>query len=155
MLNDTLKLKGRVGIVVKDKDGNVKEKRDVNNLVVDDGLNFIARRMHGTTAGVMSHIGLGTGSGSPTDETRTSLISQVHREEFDTDFPAEPTGESITYKASFEAGDVGSGTVAVTEAGIFNASSGGDMLCRVEFASISLTSSDSIVVQWTITLSAS
>ena len=152
MLNDTLKLKGRVGIVVKDKNGNVKETRNVNNLVVTDGLNFIARRMHGTSANVMSHIAVGTGSGQATAAGRTTLITETHREELDSGFPATPTGTSITYKASLEANDV---TGALTEAGIFNASSGGDMLCRVEFGTVTLTSTDSIVIDWTISLTAS
>ena len=152
MLNDTLKLKGRVGIVVKDKDGNVKETRDVNNLVVTDGLNFIARRMHGTTANVMSHIAVGEGSGQPSAAGRTTLITETHREVLDSGFPAEPTGASITYKASLEANDV---TGALTEAGIFNAASGGDMLCRVEFGTVTLTSTDSLVIEWTISLTAS
>ncbi len=154
MLNDTLKLKGRVGIVVKDKDGNVKETRDVNNLVVTDGLNFIARRMHGTTADVMSHIAVGEGSGQATAAGRTTLITETHREVLDVGFPAEPTGSatSITYKASLEANDV---TGALTEAGIFNAASGGDMLCRVEFGTVTLTSTDSLVIEWTISLTAS
>jgi len=51
-----------------------------------------------------------------------------------------------------EAGDV---TGAITEAGIFNASSSGTMLCRVVFSALNLTSTDSISVDWTITLSAS
>lgn len=154
MLNDTLKLKGRVGIVVKDKDGNVKETRDVNNLVVNDGLNFIARRMHGTSADVMSHIAVGTGSGEPSAAGRTTLINETHREPLDSGFPATPTGTSITYKASLEANDV---TGALTEAAIFNdpSSGSGDMLCRVEFGTVTLTSTDSLVIEWTITLSAS
>ena len=40
MLKDALKLKGRVGIVLKDKDGNIKETRDIENLVVTTGLNL-------------------------------------------------------------------------------------------------------------------
>jgi len=152
MLNDTLKLRGRVGIVVKDKDGNVKEKREEKNLVVNDGLNFIARRMHGTSAGVMSHMALGTGT-TAAAAGQTALVSQTgSREAFDGGSPATPTGSSINYVASFEANDV---TGAITEAGIFNASSGGDMLCRVVFSAVNLTSTDSISVDWTITLSAS
>ena len=62
MFSENLKLKGRVGIVVKDKDGKVKETREENNLVVDTGLDYIASRMKDATATVMSHMGLGTGT---------------------------------------------------------------------------------------------
>jgi hypothetical protein len=59
---------------------------------------------------------------------------------------------TIAYVSSFEAGDA---TGAVTEAGIFNASSSGTMLCRVVFSAINKAADDTMSVTWTITLSAS
>ena len=41
MINEELKLRGDVAIVLKDKDGNVKDSREINNLVVSSGLEFI------------------------------------------------------------------------------------------------------------------
>ena len=41
MINENLKLRGDVAIVLKDKDGKVKESRDINNLVVSSGLTYI------------------------------------------------------------------------------------------------------------------
>ena len=35
MINENLKLSGQLSIVLKDKAGNVKEQRDVKNLVVN------------------------------------------------------------------------------------------------------------------------
>ena len=54
--------------------------------------------------------------------------------------------------SAFEAGDA---TGAVTEAGIFNAASGGDMLCRTVFSVVNKAADDTMSVTWTITLSAS
>ena len=150
MLNDTLKLKGRVGIVVKDKDGKVKETRDVNNLVVNDGLNFIASRMVGTSQNVMSHMALGTGT-TAAAASQTALVSQTGSRETIDGTPS-VSGGTVNYDCAFEANDV---TGAITEAGIFNAATGGDMLCRVVFSPVNLTSTDSISVDWTITLTAS
>ena len=59
---------------------------------------------------------------------------------------------AITYVSSFEAGD---GTGAVTEAGIFNAASSGDMLCRTVFSVVNKGASDSMTITWAITLTAS
>lgn len=149
MLNDTLKLTGRVGIVVRDKNGNVKETRDEKNLVVDAGLDFIASRMKDTTDAAMTHMALGTGTtAAAADDTDVETIAGS-REALDS---TTVTDNTIKYVCNFEANDV---TGAITEAGIFNASTGGSMLCRVVFSAVNLTSTDSISVDWTITISAS
>lgn len=149
MLNDGLKLKGRVGLVLKDKDGNVKESREIDNLVVNAGLTYIASRMVGTAKDVMSHMGLGSGStaASASDTDLGSLLGA--REALDSSTASTNT---ITYVSSFEAGDA---TGAITEAGIFNASTAGDMLCRTVFAVINKAGDDTLSVTWTITLTAS
>lgn len=145
---ENLKFKGRLNIVLKDKDGNVKDSREVNNLVVNAGLAFIASRMVGTDKDPMSHMALGSGSTAPT-ATDTDLGSLLgSREELD---GGSATAGAITYTASFEAGDA---TGAVTEAGIFNAATGGDMLCRTTFDVVNKQADDSMSITWTITLSA-
>jgi hypothetical protein len=148
-MEDSLKLKGDVFITVKDKDGNVKEERHENNLVVSTGLNFICDRMEGTSEAVMSHMGLGAGTTAAAagDTDLESLLGS--REALDSTTVSTNT---ITYVSSFEAGDA---TGAVTEAGIFNASSSGTMLCRVVFAAINKAADDTMSVTWVITLTAS
>lgn len=149
MLNDSLKLKGRVGIVLKDKDGNVKETREIDNLVVDAGLDYIASRMEGTSSNVMSHMALGSGT-TAAASGNTDLESILgSRETLDS---TTVTDNTIQYIASFEAGD---GTGAVTECGLFNASTGGTMLCRTVFSVVNKAADDSMSVTWTITISAS
>jgi len=149
MFNDGLKLKGRVGIVVKDKDGNVKEKRQETNLVVSAGLDYIASRMKDATATAMTHMALGTGT-SAAAAGDTALGTQAgSREILDA---TTVTNNTIKYEAAFEAGDV---TGAITEAGVFNADTAGTMLCRVVFSPVNLSVTDSISVDWTITISAS
>ena len=59
MINENLKLSGQLNIVLKDKAGNVKDSRDLKNLVVNSGLAYIASRMKDTTKGAMSHMALG------------------------------------------------------------------------------------------------
>lgn len=149
MFTENLKLKGRVGIVVKDKDGKVKETREENNLVVDTGLDYIASRMKDATATAMSHMGLGTGTTAAAAGDTDLETLAGSREALDS---TTVTDNTINYVCNFEAGDV---TGAITECGVFNASSGGTMLCRVVFSALNLTSTDSISVDWTITLSAS
>ena len=149
MLNDSLKLKGRVGIVLKDKDGNVKETRNIDNLVVDTGLDYIASRMKDATATAMTHMALGSGSTAAAagDTDLGSILGS--RELLDS---TTVTDNTIQYVSSFEAGEA---TGAVTEAGIFNASTGGTMLCRTVFSVVNKAADDTMSVTWTVTISAS
>ena len=64
MINDSIKVKGNLDIVLKDADGNVKDSRSVRNLLVDDGAEYIAARMI-TNSGLMSHMAIGEGTTSP------------------------------------------------------------------------------------------
>ncbi len=149
-MNDGLKLRGDVALVLRDKDGNVKDERKIENLIVNAGLNFICDRMKANdTEAVMSHMALGSGS-TAAAASDTSLGSQLgSREELDS---STVTANQIVYVASFEAGDA---TGAVTEAGIFNASSSGTMLCRTVFSVVNKAADDTLSVNWTITLTAS
>lgn len=152
MINEKLKLSGQLSIVLKDKNGNIKDERLVKNLVVNSGLAYITSRMVGTDKSVMSHMGLGS-STTAADATQTDLVSILgSREALDSSTVSGTNNEKVVYVASFEPGDA---TGAVTEAGIFNAATGGDMLCRTVFAVVNKQSDDSISVTWTITLSAS
>jgi len=149
MLNENLKLRGDVALVLKDKNGNVKEKREINNLVVSTGLTFICSRMAGASANVMSHMALGSGT-TAAAAGQTDLVSILgSREALDS---STASSNTITYVASFEAGE---GTGAVTEAGVFNAASSGDMLCRTVFSVVNKEADDTMSVTWTITLTAS
>lgn len=152
MINENLKLSGQLNIVLKDKAGNVKEERELKNLVVNAGLAYIASRMTGTAKDVMSHMGLGSGStaAAAADTDLGSLLGS--REALDSTTISGTNDEKVVYVSSFEAGDA---TGAVTEAGIFNAASGGDMLCRTVFSVVNKAADDTMSVTWTITLSAS
>ena len=149
MLKDSMKATGKVAIVVKDKDGKIKDSRDINNLVVSSGLDFIASRMGGTSSDVMSHMAIGSGTTSAA-AGNTDLESILGTRQAITSTTV--TDNTIQYTASF---DAGVGTGAVTEAGIFNASTGGDMLCRTTFGVVNKAVEDSMSITWTITLSAS
>jgi hypothetical protein len=152
MINENLKLSGQLNIVLKDKTGTVKEQREVKNLVVDTGLAFIISRMTGTSKAVMSHMALGSGT-TAAAAGQTDLVSVLGaREALDSTTIAGNNNEKVVYVSSFEAGD---GTGAVTEAGIFNASSSGDMLCRTVFSVVNKAADDTLSVTWTITLAAS
>jgi hypothetical protein len=142
---DFLTAKGTLGIVLTDENGNLKQELNVTNLVVDTGLDYIASRMKDATATAMTHMAIGSGTTDPAPAD-TALQTQLGRVSLTS---TTVTGNSVAYIASFAAG---TGTGAVTEAGIFNASSAGTMLCRTEFAVINKAAGDSMTITWTVTV---
>ena len=142
---DFLSATGKLSIVVNDNAGNLKQELNVTNLVVDTGLAYIASRMKDATATAMTHMAIGSGTTDPAPAD-TALQTQLGRVSLTS---TTVTGNSVAYIASFAAG---TGTGAVTEAGIFNASSGGTMLCRTEFAVINKAAGDSMTITWTVTV---
>jgi|APGre2960657404_1045060.scaffolds.fasta_scaffold150386_1 hypothetical protein len=150
MFNDAIKMTGNLKLVLTDEHGNVKQEEEVKNLVVTVGKNFIASSMAKTTTNspaAMTHMEVGTGTtaaavGDTALETavassRVTLTSTT------------VTTNNVAYVASFPAG---TGTGALTEAGIFNASSSGTMLCRTVFSVINKGAADTLGITWTVTV---
>lgn len=149
MLNDSLKAKGVLQLTLIDEAGNVKSQ-DTHNLVVNTGLAYIASRMRDTTQGVMSHMAIGSGT-APAAAADAALGSQLARVTLDSTVIVTTTivGDSVQYVATFPAG---TGTGAVTEAGLFNANSAGTMLCRTVFPVINKGELDTLVITWKVTV---
>ena len=144
--SEKMKATGKVNVVVRDVEGKVKQEFTVPNLVVDTGLDFIASRMKDTTEDAMSHMSVGTDN-TAADASDTALGTESARVALTTTTVLD---NSIAYVATFAAG---TGTAALTEAGLFNAGSDGTMLCRTVFAVINKGAADSMTVTWTITIS--
>jgi hypothetical protein len=89
-------------------------------------------------------IGTGTNAASLSD---TTLQIESVRAAFTTySVSTNVVSLSNTYAA-------GTGTGAVTEAGIFNnATSGGTMLSRVVFSAVNKSAADTLTINWTITV---
>jgi hypothetical protein len=148
MIIDGLKAKGTLDIIVRGPDGNIKDEKKVENLIVDTGLDYIASRMNGTSESVMSHMAVGTGS-TAAAAADTTLGTELDRNALTS---TTVTSNALAYVCSWAAGD---GTGSLTEAGLFNASSAGTMLCRTVFGTVTKAADDSMTITWTITVSAS
>jgi len=147
--NEKIVATGELKIVVTAPDGTVKQEETVKNLVVTTGLGYIASRMKDTTATAMSHMAIGTGN-TAASAGNTTLGSESARVSLTS---TTVTGPAIAYVATFPAGTPASLT-AVTEAGIFNASSSGTMLCRTVFAVVNKDVNDTMSITWTVTMAA-
>jgi hypothetical protein len=150
MVNDSIKAKGTLQLVLTDENGNIKQQYE-RNLVVTAGLAYIASRMRDATAGVMTHMQVGTGTSVP-DYPETALVTPLTpRKGLDstTIVTTTRTNDSVQYVATFAAGE---STGAITEAGIFNALTGGTMLCRTKFDVINKGALDTLVITWKVTI---
>ena len=143
---DNVAATGALKIVVQGADGVVKQEHEVKNLVVNAGLAYIASRMKDTTLGAMSHMSVGSGTTAAAG-ANTGLGSELNRVALTS---TTVTANAIAYVATFGAG---SGTGAITEAGLFNADTAGTMLCRTVFAVVNKEAGDTMSITWTVTIS--
>lgn len=144
MINDGFNLKGKVEVRLNDE-----VVREIDNLVVTAGKGFVAASMLKTTSNspaAMTHMAIGSNTTNPAAGD-TALGTELGRVALTS---SAVSGAVVTYIATFAAG---TGTGAVVEAGILNASSGGTLLCHTEFDVVNKGSADAITITWTVTVS--
>ena len=141
-----LKLKGRfTGTLIKEN-GDV-EVFSKDNLVVKAGIDFVFDTVFGVGATHMNYIAVGTGT-TAVANTQTALVTQLLRKSANYSHSAGTAVASVS--STFNAGEA---TGAITEAGIFNASTAGIMFDRVVFPVINKGANDTYVATFEITYS--
>lgn len=132
--------------VLRGPDGEVKEVRAKDNLIVNVGKNGIADQLLASpTIGKPTHMAIGTGN------TAAAAGDTALQTELDRNALTSKTRSTnvITMVGDWAAGD---GTGALTEAGIFDASSSGNMYSRVVFSVVNKAAGDTFSVTWTFTI---
>ena len=145
MFTESVKVKGNLEVILLDQSGIQKDYRKIENLVVAVGKDVIAARLIGNTLAVMSHMAVGS-SATTAATSQTALGTELGRVTLDSTARAANT---ITYVATFPAG---TGTGSLTEAGILNASSSGNLLCRTTFGIVTKGAGDTVVITWNVTV---
>jgi len=146
-IQENVNATGQLAIVLRDAEGNIKEEKTIPNLVVTVGKNWIASRMKTTgQPNEMSHMAIGSSTATPVVGD-TTLGSELGRVALTS---SAVTASMIEYIATFPSG---TGTGAVTEAGIFNNVSGGTILCHTSFSVVNKGASDSLSITWDLTIS--
>ena len=144
--NSKLNAKGTLNVSLYGPDGVLKEERNITNVVVDDGLDWIAARLYDTgIPDEMSHMAIGSDSTAAASGD-TALGTELGRVALTS---TTVTNSSVQYIGDFPAG---TGTGAVVEAGVLNANSGGTMLCRTTFAVVNKGAADTLKITWTVTV---
>jgi hypothetical protein len=140
-MNDLINLVGEVEILLNNE--VVLQKK---NLIVQVGKNFLASAVISSSTSPFTAIAIGTGT-TAASTSDTTLQTELTRAAFTTSsVSTNVVSLSNTYAA-------GTGTGAITEAGIFNNStSGGTMLSHVVFSAINKGSADTLTINWTITV---
>lgn len=151
MTHDYIKPTGQLNITLIDAAGQIKFQTTVSNLIVTTGKVVAANRLIGNVSGdnaAMSHMGVGTDGGTilPLAASNTTLGSALGTRQ---SVSSSVSDNVVTYSATFGP-DVATG--AITEAGVFNASTSGKMLCRTTFPEINKESTDTLSINWNVTI---
>lgn len=150
-LKEKATITGRLTVVQRSITGEVVSEFEVDNLVVTTGKQHIASRLGAASPPTaMSHMAIGSDS-TTAAITQAALISELGRVALtSTTVNVSGTSSTVTYAATFPAG---TGTGNVYEAGVFNNSSSGVMLCRTTFPLVTKQAGDTIAITWVITVS--
>jgi hypothetical protein len=174
---ETLGVSGWIEVIVKDKDGKIKyrfpevegggeDEGDClftslpsklpdfhwrKNIVTDAGLAAIIRLIFAQlTETKFGYIAIGTGTTAET-ASDTALVSELARKAASiTQITTSISGDTAKLEAEFSSADGLSGTRSIAETGIFNASTGGIMLARKTFPTVTLNFDlgDSITIRY-------
>lgn len=146
-LNDGVKARYDMHLVVRDKDGNIKEERLVKNTVTTYAREQVAAYM--TSAGntykpAYMLVGIGTPGATGIGTPCTGAPARVAMTS------AASSGAVLTLVASFAGATY---TGALKEAATYTASSGTTCWTYATFSDITLGSTDTLTISWTITVS--
>lgn len=132
---------------------NGKIVREIPNLVVDVGKDWLASRMGGVVDDVMSHMAIGSGT-TAADALDTAMETEITRNALNV-----PGGvvldNTIVYECTWAADDpdiTAPDVTTVSEAGLFNDVAAGTMLAHSVFAAVSKGETDTMTISWTLTL---
>ncbi len=139
-------IQGHLSIVLTDAEGNVKDTREVDNLVTTVGKNNVAAQLLAAPGvATPTHLAIGTGAVAAavgdttlgTEVARMALTSKTR------------STNVVTMVGDFAAG---TGTGTITEAGPLNAATTGDLYARVVFAGVSKLAADTLKITYTLTV---
>lgn len=151
-LNENIKLTGNVHVRLFGPDGQLKQEHSDHNLVVTVGKSYLAAWLAAASqpGEFMTWVGLGTGTTGPVSGDTTLETEFVGGGYSRSDGNLSSSTNVWTNTATFAPGN---GTGAVTEAGLFSASTVGSMFARQVFGVYNKAAGDTMVVVWSVTFS--
>lgn len=150
------KLNGWIKLDHFDKEGNLIETVETPNALTNSGFTEVAGLFCSDQAAsytAFDYIAVGTGT-----TAATATDTQLETEETENGLTrAAATGTLATVNVSDDTAQFVksfsvTGSVAVTESGVFNDSSAGTMLCRQTFSAINVADGDTLQITWKVTV---
>jgi len=148
-----IRLVGEVEILVLDRFGRLKRRLVLKNLITNVGYAQVAGLINGVVTTPFKYVAVGVGSStspgtctapSATDTALGYEVARVLATVGRT--TTSVTNDTATWSATFNF----TASYSLCEAGIFDASSGGNMLSRVTYAVVNVASGDTLVINWKI-----
>lgn len=149
-IKDYVKVRGNVEIIVTKANGEVI-RDEGHNLIVDSGLAMITSYLISNANPLPVYMALGSGSTTPTSadtalESELSVSGLTRTSTSPVQATTTKTNDSVKLDVTFTA----LGSASVSEVGIFDASSAGNMLCRRVFSTKPMETGETIQVIYTI-----
>ena len=149
------KIKGTVKVDLI-RNGTIIDSRYIDNIVVDVGKAQVSGLINGIVTTPFTYIAIGDGSstnpGTCTAEASgdTALGDELHRGAATTSqVTTSVTNDTAQLVATFDF----TASESICESGVFDASTGGNMLCRTTFGVLNVENGDSLQVTWKIQVS--
>lgn len=150
-VQDVIKMRGCLEIVLGDLNGNVLDRRKVDNTIVTTGRKWVLRQLSSAdivTSESISHMAIGTTTTAPAtgdsalggETTRNAIVSFTT-----TNLSSNPP--SWRAECSFASNE---GNTTLAEVGLFNSSANGTMLGRATFATLNKTTSNTLSISYTV-----
>jgi len=146
-LFEKVKMSGEIHMVLRDKDGNIKETRHIKNTITDAGKAVIASLLSPDVGGTaFDYIALGTGTPGATalgaECTTNGGARRGGADVVGTLTTTTVSNDTMQFTTTFSF----TGSLALTEEGIFNATQAGTMLANQSFAVLNVANGDSLLI---------
>lgn len=148
---DAIKIKGTYHFEIYDSKGQLKDKWSVDNLVTSAGKAQLALLAGDSTATPFTYIAVGT-STTAVNVSQTALSAETVTNGLEraagtiSRTTTTVTNDTFNLTKTFTA----TGTVAVEEVGVFNASSSGTMLSRALTSTKTVLNTETFIVTYTL-----
>ncbi len=173
--SDHFGIMGHIEFTATDSDGNIKQYIQTDNTIINIGENCMGELLfdvdmtgggdactgtgittgtHGSSGAGFTFLAIGLNTGATAEaENNVGMDTQSgSRIQETSQVPTPSTGASGTSGQVVLSEVFTPGAVTIAEAGLFDASTAGNMLARQVFTGIPLGASDQLTVQWTITI---
>jgi hypothetical protein len=149
MSKEKITLKGIVTITHLDEDKKVKSIERYENLIVNIGRETIAKLFNGLVSDAFKYLAVGSSSTAESN-TQTALISEITSPNGMARGLADCSYNNYTAILEKIFTNDGESNITVREAGIFNASSDGQMFSRKVMTDKLLAPNESLLINWQI-----